>query len=267
MLTDGVDAAPNGVKSDETPVAKKHKSARGPARLSAPPAAQAAHLDAFDARGDERGLEDLEVDRLLQQIYDSRPHAVTARCLAAASVESWVGVHSHVLLSHLNSSARAEDTQALPSSTSTVRAPAQVLVSSVQVHFSEAAEHWVLLLIHTRSKEVLLVDPLPPQADDCQQVEQALAIIRQQLEACCPAAALSDYSWRVCHLGVQLDEFNCGVWMAVVWREWLNLQSSATGGGHLPLAAIAPPFCSDIRIKNERERCSQMLYPQQKRTI
>jgi len=227
----------SGTAGDFASSATMKKARTSSAVAAAAPAAAAgsAAPGPLSARGN-RSLEDLEVDKLLELVCKSQsPAPVVARSLAASTVDRWVGIHFDELQRHL---------QAQP--------PPVALVSSLHLRWgeeAEEAEHWVLLLIHTGSKEVVLVDPLP-QEEELRVADDALASLRAQLENRC----LAGYSWRCCYLGVQKDTFNCGVWMAVIWREWLKKAATTCG-----LEAIVPGFCSRIRIKHERQVCCDML--------
>jgi hypothetical protein len=107
----------------------------------------------------------------------------------------------------------------------------------------------------------VLIDPLPGDPE-LRMAEQAQRILRKKLSIsdAVLTRGLVDYSWRCCYLGVQEDDYSCGVWMPVIWREWLQLKHAHA---HANLTSIAPPFCKDISIEYERKACSDILYPSQ----
>jgi hypothetical protein len=137
----------------------------------------------------------------------------------------------------------------------------QVIVSTLHVRHEEGIEHWILLLIHMRSKEVLLVDSLP-QEEELHMADDAMQCLQSHLLSHPTHRTLvTDYSWRCCYLGVQTDNFNCGVWMPVIWREWLKLTGAPDV--HATLANITPPFCGNISIREERAMCADLLFSEE----
>jgi hypothetical protein len=236
------------------------------------------------------------VDRLMQRMYNSQPPPLPAQYLASCSVEIWVSVHEKELNSCLTkrqhepslasvssagasslsiagtdlSAAAATMPSGSPSSATADFSSASilpppspsapsVLVSCLHISHEAGIEHWLLLLIHTGSREALLLDPLPSDSA-WQLANQAKATLLPQLSIHKEVAirALADYSWRCCYLGVQQDDFSCGVWIPVIWREWLKLHGK---NAHKNLEALKPPFCADICLSEERRICSDILYP------
>jgi hypothetical protein len=104
------------LKSSTAASAAKHieshphldKKPRGPRRLAAKSSLLSPSVDddveplgPFGAVGNQRALEDSEIDKLMQQISNSKPLPVPSVYLATCSVERWVDVHEEELRMHL----------------------------------------------------------------------------------------------------------------------------------------------------------------------
>lgn len=216
----------------------------------------------FGDASNQRALEGGEIDSLIEHSIGHshpilRPHL---RHLLACSINQWEDIHMAQLVSMLSVSEIATP-QAAPSASSSAFASPLVIVLPLQIT-EDSAHHWVSLFIHTGSKEFVLVDPLQPPSmdqdgDSTMQNEDPdhlgpgrewLQPIQATLRRRLSAASFRRFRWRSLCLGVQTDDYSCGVWVLAIWKEWMRLatstfHSSDTDDRARPSLSSGEPCC------------------------
>jgi hypothetical protein len=264
-------------------------------------------LGPFGAASNERALEGSEIDSLLEHsIAHShptiRPHL---RHLLACSIEQWEDIHWSHLLSMLSPSELGTPQAVLSSSSNPSASSPLVIILPLQIS-EDSTHHWVTLFIHTGSKEFVLIDSLQPPSldqdgdvpmqsedvDDLGPGREWLQPIQATLRRRLPASSFRQFRWRSLCLGVQTDDYSCGVWVAAILKEWIRLATSASRSSYtddsgrdrpnrrLPsnqtasstthahseqnfpdLRHLSPRLCKDVDILTIRQESSTILYP------
>jgi hypothetical protein len=201
-------------------------------------------LGPFGAPDNTRALEGSELDQLLERVLLEARCGPFVRSFLACSLEQWEDLHLAQLLPLLSPRADSPTVLVLP------------------LHLSDGeVQHWVTLFIDVRAKEIVLVDPLPQPEDSDERaafgpLHSWLMPIHATLRQHAHCFPFGDYHWRSSCLGVQLDDHNCGVWVAAIVKQWLAMPPSPPS-----LQSLRPPLCKHVRIEEMRAASSTALYP------
>ena len=220
-------------------------------------------LGPFGGTDNTRCLEASEIDGLLQHFgaaecsLPQRPHV---QCLLACSIDQWEDLHIDQLLPLLR----------------TVLASSCRSVCFLPLHIAFRRDrHWLLLCIDLACREFILVDSLPAEGTDedeasADPLAHWQSSVRGTVQRRLAPETFEHFRWRSCCLGVQTDDYSCGVWVAVIEREWLRLEASVRREDTTAVEigcfqSIPHPLVDRLRqtgsIADRRAQCSALLYP------